>query len=205
MPSLYVISPPQIHLNEFAKTLDEILNVGDIGAFQLRLKNINILEVKKAVETLLPICHRYGTPFFINDFYELARDYEIDGIHIGQNDGNAKKLKTEFCTEKIIGVSCQNSKHLAMVAGENGADYVSFGAFFHTDTKKDAIPANLKILEWCKKYTTLPCAAIGGINHDNISNIIKANADFICIISAIWNYPEGPRKSVEKFNTILNS
>ena len=190
MSKIYLISPAKIELANFAKKLDILLKNNSLGAFQLRLKDCNNKEIEQATKTLLPICKNHQVPFFINDFYQIARDYDIDGIHIGQNDGNLIKLKKEF-HDKIIGVSCQNSLELALEAKEQGADYVSFGSFFATKSKKNTKSANLDILAWWKEKQTLPCAAIGGINQNNITQIAKLKADFICIISAIWNHPQG--------------
>jgi thiamine-phosphate pyrophosphorylase len=198
MTKLYLISPPQIKLHDFKKNLKTALGAGEIGAFQLRLKNTDISEIKKAVAELLPICHEYGAPFFINDHFELAREFKVDGIHIGQEDGNLKAIREEFGKDMIIGVSCQNSKHSAMVAAENGADYVSFGAFYETKTKEGVAKADLDILSWWLEYTKIPCSAIGGINIKNISEVAKYQPDFICVISAIWNNPEKIENAVKE-------
>ena len=198
MAKIYLISPPKIDLDEFSNDLQQVVQDSKIGAFQLRLKDADISEVKRAVKSLLPICHDHGVPFFINDYYELARDYDIDGIHVGQDDCDIKNLIKEFSSQKIIGVSCQNSKHNAMIAAEAGADYVSFGAFFPTKTKKNTATSDVEILDWWLKYTNIPCAAIGGINHDNIGQIAKSKADFICLISAIWDYKSGPKEAIKQ-------
>jgi thiamine-phosphate pyrophosphorylase len=186
---IYLISPANIELNDFAKKLDNLLQDEIIGAFQLRLKNTSYLEVVHATKTLLPICKAHNVPYLINDFYQIARDHDIDGIHIGQSDIESAKLKQEFSNQKIIGVSCQNSINLAINAKENGADYVSFGSFFTTKTKQNTKQANLEtLLEWKKNYK-LPCAAIGGVNHNNIHQISSLKPEFICVISSIWNNP----------------
>lgn len=198
MTKLYLISPPQIHLNNFTNQLLSIIDDEKIGAFQLRLKDTPTSEITAAIKLLLPICHDHGVPFFINDFYQLARDYDIDGIHVGQGDCSLPEIIKEFSKEKIIGVSCQNSKHLAMTAGNEGADYVSFGAFFPTQTKKNTVRADTDIIDWWLKYTNIPCAAIGGINHKNISEISQTKPDFICLISAIWNHELSPKEAIKK-------
>jgi thiamine-phosphate pyrophosphorylase len=200
LSEIYLISPEKILVDEFSIKLDNIFKFsGGCGAFQLRLKNSSLKEVSYAVEKLLPICHNYGVPFFINDYWELARYYDVDGIHIGQSDANIKDLRKEFSNQKIIGVSCQNSKHNAMVAAENGADYVSFGAFYDTKTKKNTVKADLEILNWWNNFTNIPVAAIGGINYDNLDNILSCKPDFICLISAIWSY-DNHAERLYKFN-----
>ena len=187
MTEIYLISPENIELDDFAKNLDNIFKVtGGCGAFQLRLKNQTTKYIMEAAKKLLPICHDYGVPFIINDFWELARDLDIDGIHIGQDDANINDLRKEFSDQKIIGVSCQNSKHNAIIAAENGANYVSFGAFFSTSTKKDTVKADFDILNWWKNTTNIPVAAIGGINYNNIKGVLSCKPDFICLVSAIW-------------------
>ena len=203
MSKIYLISPPQFELADFSQQLQEVIADPNIGAFQLRLKDVALPYIIKATKLLLPICHDHGVPFFINDHYELARDYNIDGIHIGQSDAKFLALKKEFGTDKIIGVSCQNSKHLAMVAAEQGADYVSFGAFFPTKTKKNTEKPSIDILDWWLKYTTTPCAAIGGINITNITKVVKTKVDFICMISAIWNHHISPKAAMSEIAQIL--
>ena len=198
MTKLYLISPAQIHLTDFINQLTSVIGDKKIGAFQLRLKDTPISEITAAIKSLLPICHDHGVPFFINDFYQLARDYDIDGIHVGQDDCNLPEIIKEFGKEKIIGVSCQNSKHLAMTAGNEGADYVSFGAFFPTQTKKNTVRADTDIIDWWLKYTNIPCTAIGGINHKNIAQISQTKVDFICLISAIWNHELGAKEAIKK-------
>ncbi len=200
MSKLYLISPDKIsNLSKFSQELASVLSTNMVSVFQLRLKNIDISEIKKAIDVLLPICHNYGVPFFINDHYPLARDYAIDGIHIGQDDGDVKILKKEFGKEKIIGVSCQNSKHKAMVATEKGADYVAFGAFFETKSKENTVRAEIDTLLWWLEQTNIPACAIGGINHKNIAQIAKTEVDFICMISAVWQYPKGAKQAVLDF------
>ena len=204
MSKLYLISPPNIVIKDFSKELDIALNTQKIDSFQLRLKNLDIQEIEKITKALLPICHNYGVPFFINDFVEIARNVAVDGVHIGQKDGNIKKIKEEFGADLIIGASCGNSKDAAMRAGEAGAGYLSYGAFFPTQTKLNTEEADLELLAWTEKFINLPFCAIGGINHSNIQQIAKFNPDFICVVSAVWNYSGGVEKGVNELYGLLS-
>lgn len=132
---LYLISPPQIDLPVFTRQLKEAFFGGDIASFQLRLKGASDADTLKAAETLLPICHEHDAAFILNDRPDLAVKCNADGVHIGQDDGSVQDARAIVGHEKIIGVSCHDSKHLAMVAGEDGADYVAFGAFYPTTSK----------------------------------------------------------------------
>lgn len=197
MSQIYLISPPEINLLDFQKKLAATLSTEKVAAFQLRLKNIPAQEILTAAKTLLPICHNYGVPFILNDHTEIARDIAIDGVHVGKDDLAIKDIRKEFDKDFIIGASCYNSQELAIKAVEDGANYVSFGAFFPTATKKNTVTASIDILNWWRSVTNIPCSAIGGINQSNIKQISTAQPDFICMISAIWN-SDNPKKMVEE-------
>ncbi len=207
-PRLYLISPPSIELNSFTEQAMAAFDGGDVGAFQLRLKNVSDDEILKAAERLLPICRSHGTAFIMNDRPDLAVKCGADGIHIGQDDGTIKETRAIVGPDIIIGVSCHDSRHLAMDAGEQGADYVAFGAFYPTNSKS---PESLKrwgtpqidILEWWQSYMVLPCVAIGGIKPSNCAQLVTAGADFIAVIQAVWNNEEGPAKAVADFNAAI--
>lgn len=205
---LYLISPPQIEISSFAKTLEDALSGGDVGAFQLRLKNVSDEEILRAAEILIPICREREVAFILNDSPELAKKSGADGVHLGQDDGSVKAARKIIGADAIIGVSCHDSKHLAMVAGEAGADYVAFGAFYPTTSKspealaKYGIPTP-DILNWWQTYMVLPCVAIGGINPLNCLPLVRAGADFIAVITAVWNHPQSPKKAVEEFNKAI--
>lgn len=203
MAELYLISPEKFELNQFASSLDEVLKVGGVAAFQLRVKDCSITEVQKMTKRLLPICHEYGVPFIINDYVAILRDFAVDGIHLGEADSPVKAVRKEFGEDLIIGASCYNSKHLAMTAGESGASYVAFGAFYPTQTKITNQAADIEILKWCGSYINLSCCAIGGINHQNVSDFKGSNVDFICAISAIWQNPAGPVKAVSSLVNLV--
>lgn len=203
---LYLISPPAIDLPRFAETLKSAFSGGDVGAFQLRLKNANDDEIVQAAEILLPICRGHGVAFILNDRADLAAKIGADGVHLGQDDGKVKAARKLVGKDAIIGVSCHDSKHLAMEAGEQGADYVAFGAFYPTTSKSPEALAKYgtptpDILNWWQAYTVLPCVAIGGINPQNCLPLVHSGADFIAVIQAVWNHPEGAKVAVAEFNS----
>lgn len=205
---LYLISPPVIELSAFAKTLESVLKAGDVGAFQLRLKDANDAQIRDAVNALMPICRAHGTAFILNDRVDLAAELEVDGVHLGQEDMPAEEARRRLGAERIIGVSCHDSSHLAMEAGDHGADYVAFGAFYPTTSKspeklaKYGTPTK-DILEWWSTYTLLPCVAIGGMQPQNCGPLVEAGADFIAAITAVWNHPKGAPEAVKEFNQAI--
>ena len=205
---LYLISPPAIDLSVFAEKLEDAFSGGDIGSFQLRLKGASDEDILKAAEVLIPICHEHEAAFIMNDRPDLALACNADGVHLGQDDWSVKKSRALLGENRVIGVSCHDSKHLAMEAGENGADYVAFGAFYPTTSKSAEALAKWgtpkpDILTWWQEFMVLPCVAIGGINPGNCGTLVEAGADFIAVITAVWSHPEGPGKAVAEFNSIL--
>ncbi len=205
---LYLISPPAIDLPKFSEQLQLAFEGGDVGAFQLRLKNVSDNEILKAAETLLPVCRERGVAFILNDRADLAAKAGTDGVHLGQDDGKVKTARKLLGADAVIGVSCHDSKHLAMEAGEAGADYVAFGAFYPTTSKSPEALAKYgtpspDILNWWQTYMVLPCVAIGGINPQNALPLVQAGADFVAVITAVWNHPDGAKKAVEEFNKVI--
>lgn len=205
---LYLISPPKIELAVFAGQLEKAFTGGDVGSFQLRLKETTDADILEAARVLIPICHAHNAAFILNDRPDLAAQCGADGVHIGQEDGSVKKARAIVGNDTVIGVSCHDSRHLAMVAGEQGADYVAFGAFYPTKSKspealaKYGVPSP-DILSWWQEFMVLPCVAIGGITPSNCVDLIKAGADFIAVITAVWEHPEGPARAVEQFNEAI--
>ncbi len=221
---LYLISPPHIaDLAAFASQLEYALNAGGVGAFQLRLKADAVMpeagkltlpsapeeEILQAAQVLLPICHEHNVAFLLNDNPELALDCGADGVHIGQEDGNAEEVRALLGEELAVGVSCHDSRHLAMEAGEQGADYVAFGAFYATTSKTEAaqkaygVPTP-DLVEWWCTHTTVPCVAIGGMTPANCAPLVRAGADFIAAITYIWKHPDGPKAAVGEFNRAID-
>ena len=212
---LYLISPPNIEVDSFAKRLEQAFSGGAssaqgeenniIGSFQLRLKHATDQAIVEAARKLIPICHAHDVAFIMNDRPDLAVAANADGVHIGQDDGDIRKTRALVGPDRVIGVSCHDSRHLGMEAGEQGADYVAFGAFYPTKSKSPEALSRwgtptLDILEWWQAFMILPCVAIGGITPHNCRPLVKAGADFIAVITAVWEHPEGPAKAVEEFN-----
>lgn len=205
---LYLVSPPQFELTAFALRLKEALAAGDVGAFQLRLKDASDRDIIAAIEELMPIAHAAKVAFILNDRVDLVRRFGVDGVHLGQEDTPLVAAREQLGDDVVIGVSCHDSTHLAMEAGEAGADYVAFGAFFPTQSKspeklaKYGTPTT-EILSWWSTYTTLPAVAIGGITPENCVPLVAAGADFIAAITAIWSHPEGSGRAVLAFNAAI--
>jgi len=191
MSQIYLISPPKIELKDFSAQLEKALKTGLVPVFQLRLKGYERPEIKKISQELLKICNSNNTQFIINDDFELALEIGAHGVHLGAEDGSIKLARQKSHQNFVIGASCYDSKHLAMEAGEQGADYISFGAFFESKTKKSRGKPTLEILEWSNEILNLPIVAIGGINDQNCTSLVKAGADFLAVISYVWEHPEG--------------
>ena len=207
---LYLISPPKFELAEFAKTLEAALLAGDVGAFQLRLKDVSDDAIRAAIRALLPLCRAQNVAFILNDRVDLAAELDVDGVHLGQEDMTPEAARAMLGAQKVIGVSCHDSSHLAMEAGENGADYVAFGAFFPTTSKSPEKLAKYgtpkaELIEWWSTYTVVPCVAIGGMTPQNCAPLVAAGADFIAAITALWEHPKGAAEAVKEFNVAIRA
>lgn len=204
-PRLYLISPPVIDLDIFEKAFKEALSGGDVACFQLRLKDQPDEVIANATERLMPLAHEKDVAFLLNDNPALAKKLGVDGVHIGQEDMPFKQARAIMGDSAIIGVTCHDSKHLAMGAAENGADYIAFGAFYPTTTKDPKTTASPDILEWCSALIETPCVAIGGITVDNAAPLIKSGADFLAVSGGVWNNAEGPKQAVASLNRIIDT
>ncbi len=201
---LYLITPDRIDdLDEFAATLDAALGAGDVACLQLRLKGVEDDVIIAAAKKLMPIAHSHDVPFLINDRADIAAEVDADGVHLGQGDGDVPSVRTLLGHGKDIGVTCHDSMHLAYKAGEEGANYVAFGAFFPTETKDTEFTPEMDILTVWDEVTELPCVAIGGITLENCRELADAGAHFVAVCSAVWNHPEGPAAAVRAFNETL--
>ena len=201
---LYLITPSRIDIPSFKTQLLQAFDGGAIDALQLRLKGANDDEICRTAEVLLPIIKKYDSILIMNDRPDLAKKTGCDGVHIGQNDTTYSEARKLIGRNGIIGVSCHNSKHLAMVAAEKGADYVAFGAFFPTITKNTSYIAEIEIIKIWNEVTVIPCVAIGGINHENCGQLITAGVDYIAAISSVWGFPSGPKDAVNMFHQIFH-
>ena len=205
---LYLISPAMIDITEFAAVLEATLSAGDVAAFQLRLKDADDAMIVNAVESLMPVCRDQGVAFILNDRVDLAAQLKVDGVHLGQGDTPLAEARKLLGADISIGISCHDSGHLAMEAGEAGADYVAFGAFHPTASKSPEKLAmygtpTIELLQWWATYTVVPCVAIGGMTPENCMPMVSAGADFIAAINAVWTHPEGPRVAVRAFNKAI--
>jgi thiamine-phosphate pyrophosphorylase len=199
---LYLISPPELDAG-FADRLKAALDAGPVAAFQLRLKGPDDHAIARAAEPLQAICADRDVAFIINDSMALAKRLGADGVHLGQSDGDPREARELLGREAQIGVTCHNSRHLAMEAGEAGADYVAFGAFYPTTTKDVSHRADPAILGWWSVVSPIPSVAIGGITAATAAEIAKAGADFIAVSGAIWNDPKGEAAAVQAFLAAL--
>lgn len=201
---LYLITPPDLgDLGGFARTLAAALEAGDVAAVQLRLEGAVDEAVRRAAEVLRPIAHDHDVAFLVNDRAEIAAETGCDGVHIGQQDISYERARSIVGANAIVGVSCHDSRDLAVTAAEKGADYVAFGAFYPTATKEAKGRPGPELLSWWSETMVVPCVAIGGITPANCAPLVRAGADFVAAISAVWDSPKGPTAAVTEFNRAI--
>ena len=198
---LYLISSQEVG-GAFPERLRAALGAGPVAAFQLRVKGIGEHELATLAEPLQRICADAGTAFIVNDSIALAKRLGADGVHLGQRDGDVRDARAILGPAAQIGVTCHDSRHLAMEAGEAGADYVAFGAFYPTTTKPSDYRPDPAILSWWATVFEIPCVAIGGITPDNAKPLIEAGADFLAVCQAVWG-ADDPSEAVRRFNEQL--
>lgn len=197
---LYLISPLDVS-GQFPDRLARALDAGPVAAFQFRVKDIDEHQAARLAEPLQAICAAREVAFIVNDSISLARRIGADGVHLGQGDGEVADARARLGRDAQIGVTCHNSRHLAMEAGEAGADYVAFGAFFPTRTKQTEHVAEPELLTWWQGLFEIPCVAIGGITPANAAPLVAAGADFLAVSHAVWGSDEAA--SVEAFSRVL--
>jgi thiamine-phosphate pyrophosphorylase len=201
---LYLITPPAFDPDKFAAELEAALTGGDVACLQLRLKEVDDDVIRRATTVLKPIAEAHDVAFIMNDRPDLAAALDCDGVHVGEEDMPYAEARRLMGPDRIVGVTCGNSRHRAITAAEAGADYVAFGAFFPSPTKGGAkYRANPDVLRDWSETTVVPCCAIGGITQENCGPLVEAGADFLAVISAIWSYPKGPRAAVADFNAVF--
>ncbi|MBC92608.1 MAG: thiamine phosphate synthase [Rhodospirillaceae bacterium] len=210
---LYLITPPRIdeeELPQFLEKLENALKLGGVSCLQLRIKNPDNtpapdMVIGQIAKMLVPLVQSYDVPVIMNDRPDLAAKYGCDGVHIGQEDTKYKEARALVGDKAIVGVTCHNSRHLAITASEAGADYVAFGSFYQTKTKSPKFYTNPSILQWWNEMTHIPCVAIGGITVKNCLPLIEAGADFLAVSASIWDHKESPSMAISEFNSaILN-
>ena len=197
------MTPERLDPGPFASVLERALDAGDVAAVQLRLKSASDDEIRRAARALMPLAQRRGAAFILNDRADLAVELGADGVHIGADDMPYAKARALVGPDAIVGVSCYASRHDAMEAADAGADYVAFGAFFPTRTKEPRAQADVELLSWWSELMTVPCVAIGGITPENCAPLVEAGADFLAVVSAVWEHPGGPAVAVAAFNRAI--
>jgi thiamine-phosphate pyrophosphorylase len=199
---LYLITPPAFEPAPFADRLAEALDAGEVASVQLRLKDVDDATIRRAADALRPVTQDRGVAFLMNDRPDLAVATGCDGVHVGKEDSPYAEARRLLGPDSIVGVTCLASRHLAMEAAEAGADYVAFGGFFRSTTKQSARlrePTDVEILRWWSELMTVPSCAIGGITPQNCRPLVAAGADFLAVISAVWDHPQGPGAAVKTF------
>jgi thiamine-phosphate pyrophosphorylase len=187
---LYLISPLDVG-GDFTDRLARALDAGPVAAFQFRVKDVDDHAAAKLADPLQRICADRDVAFIVNDSVSLAKRLGADGVHLGQDDGSVADARERLGRDIQIGVTCHGSRHLAMEAGEAGADYVAFGAFYPSGTKETKHRATPELLAWWSAVFELPCVAIGGITPENCPLLVTAGADFLAVSGAIWSNPQG--------------
>jgi thiamine-phosphate pyrophosphorylase len=199
---LYLISPPKLSAANFLGPLKEALGGGDVASFQLRLKHVSDDEIRRTCDVLRPVVQQHGAAFILNDRPDLAAELGCDGVHVGQEDASYAEARAAL-PKGIVGVTCHDSRHLAMEAAEAGADYVAFGAFFPTQTKDPKTTADIELLSWWSEMMVVPSVAIGGITIANAPALVAAGADFLAVSAGVWDHADGPQSAVRAFNALF--
>jgi thiamine-phosphate pyrophosphorylase len=198
---LYLITPPRLDdLAGFGRTLSQALDAGDVAALQIRLKDAPDELIAAAVDALMPIAQARGVAVILNDRPDLAARLGCDGVHVGQEDATLAEARRIVGRDRMVGVTCHDSLHLAMEAAEGGADYVAFGAFFPTTTKDAPTHADADLLTGWQKDMVVPCVAIGGITVATARQMAAAGADFLAVSAGVWSHAESPAAAVKAFN-----
>jgi thiamine-phosphate pyrophosphorylase len=204
---LYLITPPAFDPAAFAPKLEAALDAGDVASLQLRLKDVEDDVIRRAADVLRPIAQARDVAFIMNDRPDLALTTGSDGVHVGQEDASYTEARRLLGPDKIVGVTCYNSRHLAIEAADAGADYVAFGGFFRSTTKDTRRIAgnDPEILTWWSEIMTVPSCAIGGITPENCGTLVEAGVDFLAVIAAVWDHPQGPAAAVKAFNAAIQA
>jgi thiamine-phosphate pyrophosphorylase len=193
---VYLITPPRLDPALFGDRLAAALDADDVAAVQLRLKDVDDDVWRRAIDALRPVCQSRGVAFLLNDRADLVTSAGCDGAHVGQDDMPAKQARRLMGPDLTLGVTCKGSRDLAMQAGEDGADYVAFGAFFPSTTKDVTNLLDPEILQWWSEMMELPSCAIGGITPENCGPLVRAGTDFLAVVGCVWNHPDGPAAGV---------
>ena len=199
---LYLITPPVLAPARFRDRLASALDAGKVAAVQLRLKDWAEDDLRRAIDVLRPVAQDRGVAFLLNDRPDLAVQWGCDGAHVGQDDMAVTEAR-RVLNDLTLGVTCHASRDLAMTAGEAGADYVAFGAFFPSTTKEPPAMADVALLRWWSELMEVPCVAIGGIAPENCRPLVEAGADFLAVSAAVWGDERGPEAAIRAFNAAM--
>lgn len=198
---LYLLTPPALpDLDSFARDLEAALGAGDVACLQVRLKPAEAAEIDRVCAKLAPIAQARGVAVILNDRPEMVARLGLDGVHVGQSDATYAEARRAVGPDRIVGVTCHDSRHLAMEAAEAGADYVAFGAFHPSPTKEAPTRAEPEILSIWQETMQVPCVAIGGITVERARSLAAAGADFLCVGAGVWSHPQGPAAAVRALN-----
>lgn len=200
---LYLVTPPALDPAAFRDTLAAALDAGDVAAVQLRLKGATDDALRRAVDALRPVAQSRGVAFLLNDRPDLAAATGCDGAHVGPDDIGVAEARRLLGPDLTLGATCQASRDRALRAGEDGADYVAFGSFFPSGTKASEHRPEPEILSWWSELMELPCVAIGGITAENCAPLVRAGADFLAVVGAVWGHPEGQVAGVRAMNAAI--
>ena len=199
---LYLISPPDVS-GVFPERLERALSAGPVAAFQFRVKGLDQHECARLATPLQQLCKAHDVAFIVNDSIALAKRLKADGVHLGQGDGDVREAREALGREAQIGVTCHASRHLAMEAGDAGADYVAFGSFFSSATKASEHRPEPELLRWWSGLMEIPCVAIGGITPENCGPLVEAGADFLAVSGAVWAGDEA--EAIRRFARVMQS
>lgn len=202
---VYLITPPKFDPAPFAKLMQAALDADDVAAVQLRLKDVSDDEWKRAIDALRPVCQARDVAFLLNDRADLVKPFGCDGVHVGQDDMPAVQARKLIGPDLTLGVTCKGSRDLAMQAGEDGADYVAFGAFFPSNTKDVTNQVDPEVLAWWHEMMELPSCAIGGITPGNCGPLVRAGTDFLAVVGCVWNHPDGAAAGVKALNAAIKA
>ncbi len=202
---LYLVTPPRLDLAHFPDLLAAALDAGDVAAVQLRVKDADNAAWHAAIDALRPVAQSRDVAFLLNDRADLVAETGCDGVHVGQTDMPASEARALIGPDRTLGATCHASRDLAMQASEDGADYVAFGAFFPTGSKEVVHHAETEILRWWSELMEPPCCAIGGITAENCAPLVRAGADFLAVIGAVWSHPDGPAAGVRALNAAITA
>jgi thiamine-phosphate pyrophosphorylase len=201
---LYLITPPRLDdPTEFAGALAAALDAGDVAALQIRLKDVDDEAIARAVAAIRPVAQAHDVAVILNDRPDLAAALGCDGVHVGQSDASYAEARRLVGPDRMVGVTCHDSRHLAMEAAEAGADYVAFGAFFPTTTKDAPTRADPELLSIWQETMQTPCVAIGGVTAGNARGLAAAGADFLAVSAGVWADPQGPAAAVRALNAAI--